>query len=182
MVYFYLKSHLSKTINAQQLHKEPFRLVLCSDKGSVFRWGRAPCAAKSPKNSASPPYHATLQLVSSFCCFPQFTCSLAHHSSPESAAAGLYVHYPFPLFISWASGLPPHFHVCPVSQGEKFQAASHDTQLAIGCGARCLHFPLCPFVVRYHKAKSNDSPLWLDLPFLYMIANRSRLCNVFTAT
>lgn len=87
---------------------------------------------------------------------------------------------PFPSVYHLGLWLTTTLPCLPCFTGGKFQAASHDTQLAIGCGASCLHFPLCPFVVRYHQAKSNDSPLGLDLSFLYVIANPSGLCNVFT--
>lgn len=124
----------------------------------MFRRKRPPCSSKNPNDRASPPRHTPLQLVSSFCCFP----------------TTVYVQ-PGSLFISWERRSRPlctlplrsvyQLGLClsttlprsPCFTGREFQAPSHDTRLAIVCGACCLQFPQCPFVVYHHQAKSNDS-------------------------
>lgn len=61
---------------------------------------------------------------------------------------------PVAVFIRRVSGLPQHFHVCPLSRGGELQAASRDSRLAIVCGARCLQFPQCSFVFSSNESIS----------------------------
>lgn len=143
----------------------------------MFRRERPPCAGKSPNNRASPPCHTPLQLVSSFCCFPTTV-----YMQPGS------------LFISWERCSRPlctlllrsvyQLGLCPSTTlpcspcftGREFQAPSHDTRLAIVCGARCLQFPQCPFVIHHQQEKSNDSTRQLRVLACVLITSVPSLC------
>lgn len=114
-----------------------------------------PCAEEALERQGIPASpHCYSYSAASLLFQPQFTRFLAHYSSLEREAAGLYVHYPgrcvYPSGLWLATTLP----CLPSFTGGELQAASRDSRLAIVCGARCLQFPQCSFVFSSNESIS----------------------------
>lgn len=111
-------------------------------------------------NRASSPHHTLLHLLSSFCSFPT-TVYLYFDSlfiSWEGSSRPLCT---LPLRSVYRLGLwlPTTLPCLPFYTGRQSLVESHDTQLPIICGAHCIQFPKCPFVVYYNQSYSADSTL-----------------------
>lgn len=150
--------------------KTTFRatVLLYSDKENMFRRERPPCAGKGPNDRASPPCHTPLQLVSSFCCFPttvymQAGSFFIFSERRSKTLCTLPRCSVYQLGLCLSTTLPCLLRF----PGREFQTPSHDTRFTIVCGACCLQFPQCLFVVYHHQGKSSDSTRQLKTsPFL----------------
>lgn len=115
--------------------------MLFLDKEIMFRWGRSPWSPlyrQEPKWQGVPTSPHTAAVSQQLLLFSNHSLLAARpiiHLLRAAQQASTYV-TPSTLFTARVSGLPPHFHV----QGD-FQTPSHDTGLAIVCGAPCLQFP-----------------------------------------
>lgn len=134
------------------------RMSLASFAGMKAACHGSPRAGEALQRQGIPASLHRYSYSAAFLLFrPQFTRFLAHYSSLEREAAGLYVHYPSRCVYQSGLWLATTLPCLPSFAGGESQATSRERWLAIVCGVLCLQFPQCSFVFSHQM-----SPLLLD--------------------
>lgn len=166
------------------------RLLLCSDKGSMFRWETSLCRQEAKRQGVptSPRTTAVSQQLLLFSNHSLLAAWLIIHLLRATQQAFMYI--TFALFISWASGLPPHFHVPPASQAESSRH-HHMIPGSPSFAARVVYSSHSALLLSIIIKQNQMIPhiVQLDLSFLYLPPTSSLLIflclshvNVFAAT